>query len=191
MKFLLLFESFLESNYSPLYRYVPWFFKTDMEKDMMSCRIPADENAKCSKNKNYIPRSCICFTRSVNYSYDGSRSVRIKLDQNKLRKDGYIPYPIDEFRNSIKMRKLGKNISLKYTKKSSDDWFVEWEYEERIYKDIKSLGKYIISIQLPNNNKYSKEINSQEFKNYLKKYPHIKLEEYDINKRWLIKEINE
>jgi len=201
MKHLLLFESFMESRYAPLYRYAPWFFSHDMINDKMIARIPSDELAKTNNksynNYNYKPKLSISFTRSVNYEYERSTSVRLKLDQNKLRLDGYIPHPIDEFNGKFKLRKYGlgtRSKSLKISNNfanSQDDygWACEWEYEERIYSDINKLGEYIMSIQVPNISRYSKELESDELKNYLKKYPHIKMEEYDKDRRWKVKQI--
>lgn len=178
MKYLLLFESFLESGYEPLYRYMPWFFENEMLKDKMEKRIPCDEESM-SRQEHRKPIQSISFTRSSHYKYDGSTSLRIKFDQNKLRIDGYKPYPIDEFRGKNKFRKF---------KEYNKDWklwhCMEWEYEERIYSDIEKIGKYIISIQVPNKSKYRKELASKEFKEYLKKYPHIKVEIYDTENRW-------
>ena len=169
MKYLYLFEKYLESGYSPLYHYTPYLEK-----------IIYDDILKM--NQPYKGDKCVCVTRSPLYKYDGIGSKRIKLDQNKLRLDGYVPKSIDEFGYQI------RSLDRKYRVENdiSPDNNTEWEYEERIYKNIKDVGKYIISIQLPNTQIHSIRNFIPIYKEYLKKYPDIKLEFYDIHKRWEI-----
>ena len=57
------------------------------------------------------------------------------------------------------------------------------------------MGKYILSIQFSNIDKSFSNINQTKetfsnFKKYLDKYPHIKVEEYDMENRWKIKKLN-
>ena len=201
MKFLLLFESFLESGYSPLYRYSPYFFSHDMLNDRIIARIPCNEEVYARKNKNYVPKKCVCLTRNINYTCQNSKRVRIKLDQNKLRENGYVPKSVDEFRNPLrKLGKIGMEMGLKKIPDENKERYysrydMEFEYEERIYSDIDKLGKYILSIQFSNTDKSSSNINQTKetfsnFKKYLDKYPHIKVEEYDMKNRWKIKKLN-
>lgn len=183
MKYLVLFEKYLESNYSPLYHYTRSSLEKILESDQLIKKPP------------FKGVDCVCVTRSPIYKLDFNVSPRLKLDQNKLRLDGYTSIPIDEFSGDKKSlnRKIGKNKS--YT----DDNTTEWEFEERIYKDIKNLGKYIISIQFPkrdeNRDSYFFGLSGKRYypkdfveldvvKNYLIKYPHIILESYNVSKRW-------
>jgi hypothetical protein len=177
MKYLLLFEKYLESNYPPLYHYTKYSLEKILDCDTLIIKTP------------YIGKSCICLTRSSSYTYDDNWFPRLKLNQNKLRLDGYVPKSIDEFSkdDNPHKRKFGKSL-----------WNnTEWEFEERIFKDIHKLGKYIISIQIPNSSDYEVNIRdyngrkyrSRDFiyldyiKKYLEKYSHIKLEYYDVKKR--------
>lgn len=191
MKYLMLFESFLEGGYEPLYRYTPKFFEDEMIHDRMIRRIPCDEKSRERHEDGYKAKSCICLTRSPEYSE--YRCVRLKFDQNKLRIDGYKPKPIDEVGGNIPNRKLGYKLARKFTisptvLKKIDGCWLSWEFEERIYSDINKLGKYIMSIQVPDGKEYMFDDNS-ELKKYLEKYPHIKLEIYDLDQRRKTKEI--
>jgi len=182
MKYIFLFEKFLENNYSPLYHY------TNMSNlyNIIKTNI-------LKTHKPYIGEKCISFSRNPIYKYDDSSyRPRLKLDQNKLRLNGYKPIPINEFGKPV------NNISIPDFKPSLRKYdnnyippqlqnYCEWEYEERIYKDIKNINKYIISIQFPNN--VSNIIINDFLENHkseMKKYPDIKIELYDIDKRWLI-----
>ena len=57
------------------------------------------------------------------------------------------------------------------------DW-LEPEREERVFKNIKNLGRYIKYIEMTNINSTKEEF----IKNYIKKYPHIEVR--IINKRF-------
>lgn len=54
---------------------------------------------------------------------------------------------------------------------------LETEFEERIYKDVKNLGKYIIKIYI--NRDFESFLKNNRnvslIKQYLEKYPHIKI----------------
>lgn len=188
MKYLLLFESFLEGNYSPLYHYTKdTRFRELLESDVLKMAEPA-----------VIGPKCVCVTRSSTYTLDTVKTFRFKLDQDKLRKDGYTPISVDEFLGKDPKRKMGKAGRPSAIS-------IEWEFEERIYKDIKNFGKYVISIQFPNDVtkqpgehwitgvgmgmlKLMDDLKSGVIpywlKSFLNKYPHIELEYYDVNKRW-------
>lgn len=162
-----LFERYLESGYSPLYHYTPYLEKI-IDDDVLKIKQP------------FKGDKCVCVTRNPLYEFDGVGNKRIKLDQNKLRLDGYTPKSIDEFGYQIKS--LDRKHNIKNDVSPSNK--IEWEYEDRIFRDIKNLGKYIISIQLPTTQIHSVRYFLPHYEEYLKKYPNIKLEFYDIYKRW-------
>jgi len=161
-------EKYLDSNYPPLYHYTPYLEKI-IDDDILKKKSP------------YKGEDCVCLTRNPEYSYEKSDFRRLKLDQNKLRLDGYVPKSIDEF----------SYLWLPVNRKLNSMGHAEWEFEERIYRDIKNLGKYIISIQMPTGDDYKRggiALNQTPLGilTYMKKYPHIKLEYYNINKRWKV-----
>ena len=187
----------MDSNYPPLYHYTSNKLEKILKSDSLIKKDP------------YKGKECVCFTRDPLYSYDGGIYPRLKLDQNKLRIDGYIPKPIDEFGDE-KLGNIKDSTDRKHIK-SPFHGTTEWEFEERIYKTIKNLGKYIISIQIPksseksirisgivNDNVWQTQWYSPEgyiklpfIETYLKKYPHIKFEYYNIEKRWKTTPITE
>jgi len=63
---------------------------------------------------------------------------------------------------------------------------MEVEFEERIFKDIKDLGKYILYLDIT----YQKDMYNPIVIQYLKKYPHIKLRLMDKKLPHKVKEIN-
>lgn len=126
---------------------------------------------------------------------------RIILIREKLLKDGYRSYPLCELFLSKDAKKNRsswvnkKSLSTPNISKSNfdiignrpkrgvhhnikgipnkKDCLLEVEYEERILKDVKNLGKYTYAINLMSEDdiiRYKVEIS-----NYLKKYPDIKI----------------
>ena len=141
----------------------------------------------------------ISFTRCSYYSERTDYSERIVLDQNKMKIDGYKTTPYDIAKTyrknngneAFKKRMLGyskvnpntvgrfitNNLGIYgvYYKNISP---LEWEYEERIFRKIKNLGKYIISIDILEN--HLKEY-ILILKDYIDKYPHIEISILNIN----------
>jgi len=142
----------------------------------------------------------ISFTRCSYYSEFCGFGERIVLDHNKMKIDGYKTTPYDEIpmryitrNDNVNFKKrmmgyskvnpntVGRLITNKlgiegvYNKKTAP---LEWEYEERIFRKIKNLGKYIISIDIP-----EKKIKHYILilKDYLDKYPHIEITILDNN----------
>lgn len=179
-------ELYLEGNYPPLYHSTP--------SQLIPHILKSDTLIKSTPYKGV---KCVCLTRSQLYTVDGRKQPRLKLDQNKLRIDGYIPKPIDEFGdepNSQNRKYKINNIS-----KNSN---TEWEFEERIYKDIPNLHKYLIAIQIPHTDRlsdhhmddYGNPVEApyiQTIRDYIKLYPHIKLEAYATQERWKTLNVNE
>jgi hypothetical protein len=68
---------------------------------------------------------------------------------------------------------------------------LETEYEERCYVDIDNLGKYIISINFCEGESQNYlERHREEINKYLEKYTHIIINEYDLNLRNKVSQID-
>jgi hypothetical protein len=202
MKYLLKYKIFEEESYlkggrAPIYHYthrLEDIIKSDMLKVGTPARGPLG----------------ICVTRLKEFGESGLHgSCRLVLNVDKLKLDGYHPQPVDETtlgqiytkNGNERIRKKNPVIDINLTKSNFDgfksgkrgthhgveglpkvkDIILPYEYEERIYKDIKNIGKYIISIDFDN------QINLDFLKDYLIKYPHIQINYYDSNKPWLKK----
>lgn len=177
-------EAYLEGNYAPLYH--------------SSANIAEILTTDYLKTGNpLVGAKAICLSRNSSYECDNRDWPRLKLDQNKLRIDGFIPKPIDEFgdKSNSQNRKFVHKFVYEPNTPDEDFWKnIEWESEERVYEDIPNLHKYIIAIQIPPapNTKKPEELPYLgKIKEYIKKYPYIKLESFDLNKRWNISQIEE
>lgn len=155
--------------------------------------IIEDDTLKVSKP--VMGDDAICFTRSP-YFEEHSKDVRFVLDSDLLKRDGIRVYPIDEVamsagKSGLKHlkgytkanphftgRKTIHNTKLKQDLKDTYGG-LEWEYEERCFKDIKNLGKYVVAIDLTERVMTGKY---KELKEYLDKYPHIELFKLNMDK---------
>jgi hypothetical protein len=176
-------ESYLLGGRGPLYH-----FTSSLSYIIKSDSLEVHKPAHSSHGKE----KSISLTRNIlyfEYTICGLHDCIIKLDTDKLIIDGYMPYPVDEIAwldgepniNIIKNYSFGKSnfSAIKQGKRSlkhnldlpiHNDDKLGIEYEERIYKNINNLGKYIISISIVGN------YNEEDYLNdYLKKYPHIKI----------------
>ena len=181
MIYIKTFESYLKGGRSPLYHWIKGLGNL-IEKDTLYMGNPAmDKFFRRHKNKDQI--KSLSFSRSPNFSYG---SVRIVLDTDLLIRDGYIPKPFDEYNHGYK--KSTKSLHYKKLKsvihnldKYEHDPIIndDEEYEERIYKDIKNIGKYILYIDSDSNNI---NIDGTDLINYIKKYPQIKVRKIDTIK---------
>ena len=181
-------ESYLNGGRQPLFHHT-YRLEKILETDMLKTSLSADKEKSIS------------FTRS-NYFTESSNIARLVLDADKLKDDGYNIYPYYEVGNFLSKNKdknpkklLNKykfytknNPNLKFrkivgnTKHIGDSGYeLEHEYEERCYESITDLGKYIIAIDIDMN--YF-EVYISHIKKYLKKYPHIKIYEFDTKRRW-------
>lgn len=138
---------------------------------------------------------------------EGGYDFRLILNYDLLKRDGYRSYPIDEWaligdlkkplqpgtkrpwwskyvkthqlgKSNFSEFKSGKRGTLHNIESLPKKVKLEYEYEERILKDIKNLGKYIYGINIINFDPIrSSEWRSRYFRieEYLEKYPHIKL----------------
>lgn len=184
MKFLQTFESYLKGGRAPLYHFTSKH-KLDniLSDDVLKIHGPSKD--KNGKGRGDDQIKSISLTRYSSLS-GGSTQVRIALDVDKLIKDGYVPYPIDEIGASFGSRDKGwespkSNMTRKFLthryrtiqhniEKVRDIEGVvkmEYEYEERIYKNIENLGKYITYIDIDDTNI------GNSIKDFIKKYPHI------------------
>lgn len=183
-------EAYLKGGRQPLYHYT---------SDYNITKILSDDLLKISSVARPRGTKAICLTRNPYYTLDGNvkNSPRIVLDYDKLIRDGYRSYPVDEIgiaaissnkdRNLIKSNFKEVKSGTRGTKHGLDlpkTPQLETEFEERIYKDIKNIGNYIISIE------FSKSPNSiNEIRSYLNKYPHIIINIYDSENRHKVTDI--
>ena len=185
MKYIQTFESYLGGSRAPLYHGTSTYsLSSILETDMLKVNHPTrDRYGRNRYNKDQI--KSISLTRDKYYCENDSI---IMLDNDLLYNDGYKSHPIDELGaalpkghkyykkynkhlnafNGFKRIRHGDSVDLS---KVNNLVALDEEYEERIYKNIKNLGKYIISIIFKGDN-----MNSQYYdfiKEYIKKYPHI------------------
>ena len=180
-------EKYLEGSREPLYHLVG-NLKGVLESDMLKIK----EQVRNVPGKGHS----VCFTRSPYFRHDSTHSKqRLVLDTDKLIIDGYKPIPIDEVGVSGGGKKTWANSKEGPYNKWSMPWIrrgrkpfndvegisnidnnamLEFEFEERIYKEIKNLGKYIISIDLVDGQTNSRNA----IEKYLEKYPHIKINSF-------------
>jgi|688.fasta_scaffold322042_2 hypothetical protein len=182
-------ESYLEGSRQPLY-HLTYRLVYILDSDLLKCGKPS--RATHGKDKS------ISVTRNIDFSHDGALiSEIIELDADKLMRAGIRPYPADEIgsvtknnktRNFSKSNfdevKLGKR-GTKHGLDLPTDPVLETEFEERIFQDIPNLGRYMMSINLqrPNSNRNRALEVESKISEYLKKYPHIKVFEFDPENR--------
>lgn len=171
-------ESYLKSGRHLLYHYTRRFVDV-LKSDLLKTSQAADEKISIS------------FTRSPYYR-EHSSAFRLVLDSDELKKHGFNVVPYDEVGNIVIKHKRGKSEKFKdYSKvnpyfkgkhvinnvgikpsKLNDISPMEWEYEERIFKNIPNLGKYLVAIDV--SEEYIKDY-VNIIKEYLDKYPHIEV----------------
>ena len=172
-------ESYLEGSRQPLY-HLTHRLESILLTDLLKCGKPSKPS-----HGNF---NSISLTRNIDFGHDESRQDEIiELDSDKLRKAGIKSYPVDELswgkdaKRRLDPRNLSKSgfdsvkLGLRGTKHNLDlpkDPILETEFEERIYQDINNLGKYLISLNFVNE---PSEGYFDVVKNYLSKYPHIKV----------------
>ncbi len=170
-------EAYLEGGRAPIYHFT------------YSHKLPnilADDELKTSKpsRQSHGHDKSISLTRNIDY-FEKS-GFCFELDADKLRIFGYKIYPVDEWawkegkpnldairrfnfcKSNFAEVKSGKR-GTKHKLDLPKDPILETEFEERIYKNIKNLGKYILKIYI------SYDINDKYLKDYLRKYPHIRV----------------
>lgn len=174
-------EAYLEGSRQPLYHYTFLSrLSSIIESNILKMGTPARPRGS----------KAICLTRNPYFSHDGvGLECRISLDYDKLKNDGYRSHPFDEVGTVTKDTKninfIKSNFpSIKQGKRNIQHGLdlpkigtgLEVEFEERIYKDIKNIGKYIISIDFSNE---STALRLSVLDRYLEEYPHIKIKVFD------------
>lgn len=193
-------ESYLKGSRQPMYHFTYDIFPI-ISSDEFKMRNTSARKALGREWSN-------SWTRNIDFS-DASSFYIIEVDSDKLKNDGIIFYPVNEpglpmdFKGKISPTGRGNYTKSQFphfksgrrgTKHGLDlpkKFTLETEFEERTYKDIKNLGKYIISIMINEddiiNHKYSSYNRNLIFKNliteYLKKYPHIRIKSFNKNNR--------
>ena len=180
-------ESYLSGSRQPMYHKMGLYsLDTVLKSDTFKRKAPV-------KPKNGILSNS--WTRSIYYGYMDiiSIGVILEVDADKLRNDGVRFYPVDEWALSSKKStrdnhygksnfdkvKSGKRGTL-HNLKLSKTAILETEFEERTYKDIKNLGKYIISIGIQSNLIQTiPKSTILTLQNYLQKYDHIKIYSFE------------
>lgn len=188
-------ESYLKGSRAPIYHYTRRYaFSKILDSDTLKLGRPSREIRNNGK--------ATALTRNPYYTHDGAslNSPRFVLDLDKLKNDGIRSYPVDEIGIAMKQGGMtNKNFSksnfdeVKSGKRGTAHGLdlpetpaLETEFEERIYKDVPNLSKYIISIDLATEPDNSLK---QELKKYLQKYPHIVINLYDTKKRHQVTDI--
>jgi hypothetical protein len=123
-------ESYLKSNFAPLYHFTSiWVFNSILKEDMLN--VGYYENPINGEKDKFVS-----LTRNKDFDLSFRKTeVRLDLDQNLLRNDfNIIPY--DFFIHS----------NQEQYPKSSIKRIKPFEFEEIILKDIKNLHKYLINI---------------------------------------------
>ncbi len=169
-------ESYLKGSRQPLYHGTKRLNQI-LQEDTLKVHKPAFDP---------LGRDSISFTRSKFYMDYGD--IRLLLDADLMHADNYYTEPVDEIGmaigknnhfNNPKYAGYSKaNIAFKNTPhnlnipKTRTVFNMAQEHEERIYKNITNLGKYIMEIIFDDKtiipHDYRKAIDD-----YLEKYPHI------------------
>lgn len=167
------FESFIIESYNryPLYHFTYSGKIFDiMKEDLLRVSKPYLPHPN-------MPQESISLTRNKLFSEKRHYKIRLELDSAKLLAAGFKPVPISEFNLGKKILPTDYNIPSE-------------QEEERIYKSIPNIGKYITSIEVNNlllgytvDNflfKITKDAIKKEIKiltDFLLKYPHITLKQ--------------
>lgn len=196
MKYIKTFESYLKSGRYLLYHTI------DLERH---AKMVMDDDEFKIGNVSRGPKG-ICMSRSINWTNQLSNKFRFVLDTDLLIRGGYKPYPLQELiyksRGSAEVRKdIKQNVwkgNLDFYSKSKRTTphnidtlpdhkksLMETEFEERILKNIKNAGKYIVYIDFTS---YPTGEMLDSLIKYLEKYPHIKARIMDKRNSHIVKE---
>lgn len=173
-------EAYLSGGRQPLYHFTS---RLNSILDSNTLKISKPTRSSHGNLKS------ISLTRNIDYS-DTTNQYCIELDSDRLLKNGIKSFPVDEWAwtregkpniDAISSYNMGKSNfdevkkGRRGTKHGLDlpkEFILETEFEERIYKDITNLGKYISSIYV-RENQLSGSLD--RLKNYLVEYPNIKI----------------
>lgn len=196
MKYLKKFESYLNSGRHLLYHTLR---RTEYINSIM-------DNDEIKIGNVTRGPSGICLSRSINWTNQLDNNVRCVLDSDLLVRSGYKPIPLQELVYKSKSTEISipsKNIwkgNLDFYQKSRrtsphgvsslpphEKSIMEVEFEERILKDIKKAGKYIVYIDFTS---YPDANVIESLIKYIEKYPHIKPRIMDKKNSHIVKEFN-
>lgn len=187
-------ELYFDENFTPLYH-----ITNSLEKILEDDQLKVGHPARGPKG--------ICFTRSKFFSHgfeSHGRTPRIILNREKLIRNGYRIFPLDEWslrkinddesdsnksqnwsnQDIIKRYHFGKSnfpkikdgkrpISHNITGLPGKQSGLEIEFEERILKNIKNVGKFIYAFNFKDEQEYERY--KMIVNEYRKKYPSIKI----------------
>jgi hypothetical protein len=196
MKYIKTFESYLKSGRYLLYHTIR---NTKYAKMVMD-----DDEIKIGGGVSRGPKG-ICMSRSINWTNQLSNNFRFVLDSDLLIRGGYKPYPLQEliYKCLHSTEVIIPNINVW---KGNLDWYkkskrttphgvsnlpdhtksvMETEFEERILKNIKNAGKYIVYIDFTS---YPTGEVLDSLIKYIEKYPHIKARIMDRKSSHIVKE---
>jgi len=182
-------EAYLKGGRQPVYHFTSTYgLQGILESDILKTSKPSRQSHGYDKS--------ISLTRSIYYG-DSLNDFCLELDSDRLLRDGYKIYPVDEWAwkggkpnkvaikdfNFIKSNFPEVKSGKRGTKHGLDlpkNPILETEFEERIYKNVENIGKYIIKIYISDSKmKYlvSPDLTSYHviFAKYLEKYPHIEI----------------
>lgn len=145
-------ESYLKGSRQPIYHLTAVrFIAGILNSDSLMTSVPTFTNERYEKSLS------LTRDKDIYLHFD---EVCFELDYDKLLNDGYKAHPVDEFylggdsprkeKNPETKSRINQNRGGKHGIDSIDksEPLIPFEYEERIYKSIRNLSKYLISIQL-------------------------------------------
>jgi hypothetical protein len=137
-------ESYLKSNFAPLYHLTNEYYLLEIIKNDKILKGWSDNSLKDKKIK------MVSLTREprMRLNFKADSNVIIELDKNKMINKGYKFVPYDFFIHSKKENKT----------KSNPDRKEPFEFEECVLKDIDNVKDYIISVNLPSSSFYDPSI---------------------------------
>jgi hypothetical protein len=136
------FESYLESNHTPIYHLTNDYYLLDILKSNKISRGWVDHPFFGKKLK------VVSLTGNSKFrlSFKEDSDIIIELDKNKMIIDGYNFIPYDFFINSGKETRSKSDLRRKEP----------FEFEECLTIDINNIKKYIISINFTSDSFYSR-----------------------------------
>ena len=186
-------EAYLKGGRQPVYHFTSSSGLLGIIKsDELKTSKPARQSHGYDKS--------ISLTRNIDYS-DSRNDFCLELDSDSLLRDGYRIYPVDEISwkegkpnklaiknfNFIKSNFLDVKSGKRGTKhglKLPKNPILETEFEERIYKNVKGVGKYLLRIilyrdVLTTRIGFINEDLRDILVDYLNKYPHVRIYKSD------------
>ena len=140
--FIEYFESYLKSNFSPIYHLTNDYYLLEILKSNIISKGWTENPFFGKKIK------IVSLTREPSFrlSFKEDSNIVIELDKNKMIMDGYRFIPYDFFIQSGKEDKPKSNTNRKQP----------FEFEECLKSDITNIKKYIISVNFTSDLFYTK-----------------------------------